>query len=108
MTAADDVDQIYYFEVSPVQEVTPSSSGTKIAAISSIVYYKSAVSNVKQNAVCSRGVLIGFQQKIDYFQQKMTLSCLVCPQGSYLDLSLKTCMPFPIIKSYYNQVDRII
>jgi hypothetical protein len=117
LTSADDVDQIYYYEVNPVQVqnldkstpagIAPTPAGmaiapTPAASAPTAVYFASKVSNAKQVVSCPLGVVVGILKQVDYVQEKMVLSCIVCQQGMYLDLQRKACWPFPVIANYLN------
>jgi len=71
------------------------------------VFYTSIVSNIKQSITCKGGVIVGRVQFVDYVQQKMVKTCLICPKGTYLDLQKKECAAFPIINPYLNQIDPV-
>jgi hypothetical protein len=87
MTTADDVDQIYYYEVNPVQGyavpkaifIVPTTT-TKTSAVRGTVYYASAVTNYVPPLNC-RGYVGGKEQRVDYVQEKMVLYCFDCPKG---------------------------
>jgi hypothetical protein len=95
MTTADDVDQIYYYEVNPVQGyaapqaifiVPPTAPPTALptapqpSAGRGAVYYASAVTNYVPPLNC-RGYVGGKEQRVDYVQEKMVLYCFDCPNG---------------------------
>lgn len=125
VTTADDVDQIYYYEVNPVQGyATPSAAavGQPAAPVISpppskmvnqtttdsvTVYYASTVTNEQPVINCPRGVIAGKETFVDYVQVKMMLECYACQSGMYFDLIRKVCLPFPHIPNYLNQADQI-
>lgn len=129
LTAADDVDQIYYYQVNPVQNIESSGTAsypagaaypasaaypagaTAITAADSApatVYYASIVTNAQQVPVCRKGVIVGILELVDYVQEKMVLKCISCQLGMYFDLQRKVCEPFPYISNYFNQLDTLL
>lgn len=76
LTTADDVDQIYYYEVNPVQELNDPNYGLLTPSAPS--YFRSVISNVQKPLNCSIGVLAGLIKWVDYIQQKMIIQCVQC------------------------------
>lgn len=101
MTAADDIDLIYYNAVNPVSD--PNAAMPALLT----VYYQSIIS--KQPPInCTDGVLASKEQKIDYLQTKNVLTCIQCRPGTFFHRQHKDCFPFPIIHAYLNLFDVIV
>lgn len=87
LTSADDIDQIYYNEVNPVQNLQRFT-----AADPATVFYQSVVTNVQQVPVCAAGVAVGTLKQVDYVQKKVVIGCVACLFGMYFDAASRSCV----------------
>lgn len=87
-TTADDIDQIYYYEVSPVTNMIIPA---KAASIVTPSYYQSIISNAPITYPTScLGVLISKIDFYDFIQKGEKLECLPpCSEGTYLNYKLR-------------------